>query len=117
MTEWLVRKVGKGAAWLILVLLVVLLIVGGYMGVKRFFTKDLTTQVKVSRAQTGAAIESGKQAVETVGARSEAEASGAAGVLETKNEIDHATDPGGVTSAGLNGLHRVRGKASPSPRK
>jgi hypothetical protein len=114
---FLVEKFGPLVAklifWGIVLILVILLAVGGYFGVKHYFTKDLTAQVKVGKAQTGAAIESGHQAVETIGKRSEAEANGAQTVKESQDEINKAADPGGVTDAGLAGLHRVRGQARP----
>jgi hypothetical protein len=108
MPEWLIKKLGKAGALLLIVAFVLALFVGGYYSVKHYFTAGLDTQVKVGKAQTGAAIESGHQAVETIGNRQAAEANGAATVQEAQHEIDNATDPGGVTDAGISGLHRVR---------
>jgi uncharacterized protein (UPF0333 family) len=115
--EYLTRKLGKAGAWLLIAVVVLALLIALYAAVGRYFTGDLKTEVKVGAAQTGAAIESGKQAVNTIGNRQEAEQAGAANVEESTHEIDNATDPGSVTAAGLNGLHRVRGQAGDRRRR
>lgn len=117
MYRWLVKKVGKLWALLIVIALVLAALVGGYESIKNYFTAGLKTEVKVSRGRTGAAIESGNQAVNTVGNRQSAEENGAAVVEEAQHAIDNATDPAGVTDAGLNGLHSVRGKAGDRNRR
>jgi hypothetical protein len=116
MQEWLVKKLGKGGLRFLLFVLVVALIVGGYYSVKNYFQGPLKTEVKVSKNLTNAMSVSGHEAVDTVGNRQDAEQQGAATVQESQHEIDNATDPGSVTDAGLNGLHRVRGQASPRHR-
>lgn len=115
--NWLERKLGAAGVLVVAALLVVILIVGAYYGVRRYFTKDLTTQVRVGQNQTSAAIESGHQAVNAIGDRQTSEVRGAQTVKESQDEINRASDPGSVTDAGLNGLHRVRGTPSSSPRK
>lgn len=99
---------------------VILALIAGwliYRAVQNYFVGDLETKLDVSNAQTRAAIESGKQAVEIQANRQAAEQAGAAIVVETQHEIDKATDPGGVTDAGLNGLHRIRESSGPRPRR
>jgi uncharacterized protein (UPF0333 family) len=117
MYAWLIAKVGRVVAWLI-ILVVLLLVLGGiYQAVKHYFVGDLAAQVETEKAQTGAAIESGHVAVDTVGNRQAAEQNGAVAVRETQSEINNATDPGGITNAGLNGLHRVRTRPSGNQRR
>lgn len=67
------------------------------------------TRAKLQQEQTGAAIESGSDAVNTIGNRQTEDAAGASTVLETQREINNATDAGGVTDAGLGGLCNLRG--------
>lgn len=117
MYAWLAGKVGKVVAWLIIVVVLLLVLGGIYKAVQRYFVGDLATQVNVQKAQTGAAIESGHVAVDMVGNRQVAEQNGAATVQETQREINNATDPGGITDAGLNGLHRVRARPSGNQRR
>ncbi len=110
---FLIERFGPRAAklifWGVITLVVV---VGGYLMVRYYFTAGLETQVKIGKGQTGAAITSGKEAVDTVGNRQAAEAAGATNVQEAQHAINNASDPGAVTDAGLAGLHRVRsGKA------
>lgn len=64
---WLAEKVGKVGASALLALLVILLAVGAYFGVKHFFTSGLETQVKVTGGQLGASRASGTDAVNTIG--------------------------------------------------
>jgi hypothetical protein len=115
--EFLVKRFGRLWAHVIVIAAILLILFLGYQAVKHFFTAGLETQAEVSKAQTGAAIESGHNAVETVGNRQAAEEHGAATVQESQHEINNATDPGGITDAGLNGLHRVRGQAGSRPRR
>lgn len=105
---WVAKKLGKGVAWLIIILLVLGLGVGIYKGIQNYFVGGLATQAKIGEATTGAAIESGHQAVNDVANRQATEANGAATVEDIQHEINNASDPGAVTAAGLDGLHRVR---------
>lgn len=70
------------------------------------------TRVKLERNQAGAAIQSGKDAIGTLGNRQVEDAQGTETVTETQHEIDNATDAGGVTDAGRNGLCDLRGYRS-----
>lgn len=105
---WLAKKLGKGFAWLILLLIACGILFGIYTGIKNYFTAGLVTQAKVGEGTTKAAIESGHQAVNDVANRQATEANGAATVEDIQHEINNASDPGAVTAAGLDGLHRVR---------
>lgn len=105
--DWLVKKVGQLFAWLIIVLVVLAVVVGGYMAVKRFFTHGVKTEAKLGKNQTKAAIDSGHDAVETLGNRQAEDAAGQKTVQETKDDISKQTDAGGVTDAGNRGLCRL----------
>jgi hypothetical protein len=109
--DYIVKKLGKVGAMVLAVVLVIALLVGAYEAVKHYFQGGLKTEVKVGGALTNAMGVSGHEAVDTVGNRQAAEQNGAATVEETQHAIDNATDPGGVTDAGINGLHRIRGEA------
>jgi hypothetical protein len=106
--KWLAAKLGKAVAWLIIILLFAGILFGIYKSVENYFTAGLETQVKLGKGQTGAAIESGHQAVNDVANRQATEANGAATVEDIQHEINNASDPGAVTAAGLDGLHRIR---------
>lgn len=105
--DWLAKKVGTLVAWLIIIAVVLLLLFAGYQAVKHFFTSGVKTEAKLGKNQTNAAIESGHDAVETVGNRQAADAEGQKTVQETKDAINNATDAGGVTDAGRSGLCRL----------
>lgn len=111
--EFLAKRLGKWGARLLVLVVLALIAIGIFFAVKNYFVGDLETEVKVSKAQTGAAIDSGHAAVEALGERSKAEARGAQTVEEAQDEIDAATDPSGVTDAGRDGLHSVRGRRQP----
>jgi predicted PurR-regulated permease PerM len=115
--RWLAKKLGKGFAWLIIVLVILGVLFGIYKSVENYFTAGLETQIKLGKGQTGAAIESGHQAVNDVANRQDAEANGVATVQGVQHEINNATDPGAVTAAGLDGLHRVRRQESDRRRR
>jgi hypothetical protein len=114
MYAWLVKKVGEAWALLIAIAVVIAVLVGGYEAVKNYFQGPLKSQLKVDQGLTNAMGQSGQHAVNTVGNRQEAELNGAATVEEAQHEIDNASDPGSVTDAGINGLHRVRGQTRSS---
>ncbi len=101
---WLVEKVGKALAWLIIVLAALALLFGGYSMVKRFFTSGLKTEVKLGNEKGKAAVESGSDAVDTVTNRAGSDQEELRKAQETKNEINKQTDAGGVTDAGRSGL-------------
>ena len=82
----------KPIAWAIGAVLILALLWGGY----RWLTADERTEARLSKNQAGAAVESGRDAVETVGAAAEREAAGE--VLTRENEAairgaPGATDP------------------------
>jgi hypothetical protein len=104
---WLVKKVGLAFAWLIMIAIVLGVIFAGYEIVKHFFTSGVKTEAKLGKNQTNAAINSGHDAVETIGNRQAEDEAGRQSVEETKNDIKNQTDAGGVTDAGRRGLCRL----------
>ena len=104
MYAWLVKKAGKGLAWLIIVIVVLGLLFGGYSMVKRFFTAGLKTEVKLGNEKAKAGMESGSDAVDTVTNRAASDQEALRQAEETKDEINRQTDAGGVTGAGRRGL-------------
>lgn len=112
---WLVKKLGQVGAVILLAVLAILIVGGIYQGVKSFFTAGLETQVKTQKGQTEAFGKSAEEAVGTIGNRQQAEQHGAANVQEAQGAINNATDVSGATGAGLDGLHRVRRRPTPSP--
>lgn len=104
MYKWLVEKVGMAVAWILIVLVVLAVLFGGYQTVKRFFTVGLKTEVKLGSEKGRAATESGSDAVDTVTNRAAADQAALGQAEETKDEIDRATDAGAVTGAGRRGL-------------
>lgn len=101
---WLAKKFGKVVAWLIIIGLILAVAVGGYMTVKRFFTANLKTEVKLNKNLGKAAMESGSDAVDTVSNRAAAEQNQLGAAQETKDEIAKQTDAGSVTRVGRRGL-------------
>jgi hypothetical protein len=92
----------------LLVLALVTLLCLGFAMKSCSDARTAATRAKLESKQSGAAIESGRDAVQTVGNRSTAEANGAAQVQETKDAINNATDVPGITDAGRNGLCKTR---------
>jgi hypothetical protein len=72
--------------------------------------RSAKTQANLSKNQAGAAIESGHDAVETLGNASAREAESQQAVEETRREIDNASDVPGVVDAGRAGLCRQPGR-------
>ncbi len=72
-------------------------------------TRGAKTEARLARSQAGAAVQSGADAVATVGQRAAEDAASGRVVEETKDEINEATDAAGVTDAGRNGLCRLDG--------
>jgi hypothetical protein len=105
--NWLVKKFGLLLAWVLILVVVLTVVFGGYMAVKRFFTHGVSTEAKLGKNQTNAAITSGHDAVETIGNRQAADAEGQRTVQETKDAINRANDAGSVTDAGRSGLCRL----------
>lgn len=104
---WLVKKVGLAFAWLIMVAVVLGVLFAVYQMVKHFFTSGVKTEVNLGKNQTNAAINSGHDAVETIGNRQASDEAGRQTVEETKDDIKNQTDAGGVTDAGRRGLCRL----------
>jgi hypothetical protein len=97
---------------------IVVAIVAGLLVLKSCSdARTARTEAKISKGQTGAAIESGKEAVNIIGNRQATEQEGATNVQEARDAIDNATDASGVTGAGLDGLHSVRGRETPRSRR
>ena len=71
--------------------------------------RNAKTVSDLAKGQAGAAIDSGKDAVGTLGNRVDEDERGRKTVKETDDEIANATDAGGVSNAGLGGLCRLRG--------
>lgn len=70
------------------------------------------TETKLATGQTGAALNSGADAVGIVGNRQAADTAGDQTVMETKDEIQAAPDAGAVTDAGRSGLCGLAGYRS-----
>jgi hypothetical protein len=104
---WLVKKVGVAVAWLIIIAVVLGVLFAGYQTVKHFFTSGVKAEAKLGKNQTNAAINSGHDAVETIGNRQAADEADRQAVEETKDDIKNQTDAGGVTDAGRRGLCRL----------
>lgn len=107
--KFLVDRLGPRLAtpvlWLMLGLLVIALLATGKCALDR----GAKTEARLSRNQTDAAVNSGRDAVETVGERAASEAAGERVVKETEDEIQRAEDAGAVTDAGRDGLCRLAG--------
>jgi hypothetical protein len=71
--------------------------------------RSAKTTATLAKGQTGAAVESGHDAVETLGNTNAREAEGQKAVEETRREIDNASDVLGVVDAGRAGLCRQPG--------
>ncbi len=70
------------------------------------------TEAKIATGQAGAAIESGKDAVDTHSNRTASESAGRAIVEDTKDEIRNAGTGTDVDRAGRSGLCRLQGNRS-----
>lgn len=71
--------------------------------------RNAKTVAGLAKGQAGAAVESGSDAVGTLGNRMAADEQGQRTVEETRHEIANATDAGAVSNAGLDGLCGLRG--------
>lgn len=67
------------------------------------------TEARLERGLGDAKIESGHDAVETIGNRQAADAAGQEIVRETKDDVAKQVDAGGATDAGRRGLCRLTG--------
>lgn len=102
--KFLVDRFGPLVAYLIIGLVAFALLFAGYQAVKHFFSSGAKTEARLGKNQTGAAIETGRDAVETIGNRQAADGEGRRTVQETKDEINKQTTATGVTGAGRRGL-------------
>lgn len=71
------------------------------------YDQTAKTEVKLSKGQAGAAVESGADAVGTLGNRMQSEAQGDQVVRETTDAIHNANDSASATAAGRSGLCRL----------
>lgn len=115
--KFLTKRLGDAGAKLVLAGLAVALLVGAFFVVRSYFTAGLETRVRVGEGQAGATLESAVKTGEIVGNRHQAELQGSTAVQEEQHAIDNATDPAGVTDAGLAGLHRVKKRPADRPRR
>lgn len=101
---------GKVIFWASIVVLVLVVLATA----KCVSDRGIKTQVKLEKNQTNAAIQSGKDAVDTLGNRQAAEDAAAQNVQETQHAIENASHVSDVTGAGLAGLRAARRKAGHS---
>jgi hypothetical protein len=90
--------------YLLLALVALALLTGGYLLVKRFFTAGLETEVKLGNERGRAGAESGSDAVDTVVNRGSSDQELLSNAQEVRDEINSQTDAAGVTGAGRRGL-------------
>jgi len=88
----------------IVALIVLGLAVWAFMFVRGLFVGDLPTKAKLGTEQAGAALESGRDAVNTVGSAQRREEATDDKVKGTQNEVDQATSGAGADRAGRDGL-------------
>lgn len=93
-------RLGKAIAALI----VLALAVWAFFFVRSLFVRDLPTKAKLGTEQAGAAMESGGDAVNTVGDAQRRDHATDDKVEGTRNEVDNATDGAGADRAGRDGL-------------
>lgn len=109
--EWLALKLGTTGARIAAALGLALLVLGLLGTAKCALDRagQAETEAKLNKNQAGAAVESGKDAVETVGSRNTEDAAGNKTAEETKDAIAKSTDAAGVTGAGRDGLCGLAG--------
>jgi len=101
---FLIEKFGPRIAKLIWWAGLILLVLGLLALAECRMNLGAKTEVKLSKNQAGAAIESGKAAVEVVSQRQAVDLTNSETIKEAQREIDRATTAAGVSRAGLNGL-------------
>lgn len=79
-------------------------LLAAFFSVRSMFRGDSPTRARLAVEQAAAALESGRDAVETVGANNSAENQIDQKVKEIEHEIDQAIDGDGADRAGRNGL-------------
>ena len=75
-----------------------------YIGLRSYFIGDANVRADLGNEQAGAAIESGADAVGTVGNNQDAADETRSSVEEIQNEVDEATDADSADRAGRDGL-------------
>lgn len=80
------------------------LAIWAFFFVRGLFVGDLETKARLGTEQAGAAMESGKDAVNTVGEAQRRDEATDRKVEGTQNEVDNATDGVGADRAGRDGL-------------
>lgn len=75
-----------------------------YLTVRAWFVGDIEVERDLAENQGGAAIESGQDAVNTIGENSAEERETQDAVEEVQNDVDQASDAAGADAAGRNGL-------------
>ncbi|WP_066526734.1 hypothetical protein [Erythrobacter sp. CCH5-A1] len=100
--QWItgLSKLGKAIAALI----VLALAIWAFFFVRGLFVGDLATKAKLGTEQAGAALESGKDAVNTVGDAQRRDEATDKKVEGTQNDVNRATDGAGADRAGRDGL-------------
>lgn len=93
----------KPLGWAVGAIIVLLLLWGGY----RLLTGSFKAEARLGRNTTEAAIESGKDAVGTVGARNAAESNLDKEVGNATRNIENAPDGASADAAGRDGLCSV----------
>lgn len=88
----------------VVALIVLGLAIWAFFFVRGLFVGDLATKAKLGTEQAGAAMESGRDAVNTVGAAQRRDNATDKKVEGTQNEVDNATDGAGADRAGRDGL-------------
>jgi hypothetical protein len=100
--QWItgLSRLGKTIAALI----VLALAIWAFFFVRGLFVGDLATKAKLGTEQAGAALESGKDAVNTVGDAQRRDEATDKKVEGTQNDVNRATDGAGADRAGRDGL-------------
>lgn len=100
--QWIkgLSKLGKA----IVALAVLALAIWAFFFVRGLFVGDLATKAKLGTEQAGAALESGKDAVNTVGDAQRRDEATDKKVEGTQNDVNRATDGAGADRAGRDGL-------------
>lgn len=88
----------------IVALVVLALAIWAFFFVRSLFVGDLATKAKLGTELTGAALESGKDAVSTVGDAQRRDEATDKKVEGTQNDVNRATDGAGADRAGRDGL-------------
>lgn len=88
----------------VVALIVLGLAIWAFFFIRGLFVGDLATKAKLGTEQAGAAMESGRDAVNTVGAAQRRDDTTDKKVEGTRNEVDSATDGAGADRAGRDGL-------------